>query len=80
MKSAKHRLSGQMGQIKVVASYLFKCLQKITITDLALLLQHLLTCKKKILVFKFFFKAGRALHEARQRNCKVIDIDNFINL
>ncbi len=57
----------------MVALYTF--LQKNTITDLADL-QHLLTCNNNLV-----FKAGRALHEACQRNCKVIEPDkvNFIH-
>ncbi len=42
-----------------VASYLFKFLQKITIADLALLLQHLLTCNNNF-YWSEFFKADRA--------------------
>ncbi len=39
--------------------FLYSFLQKITITDLALLLQHLLTCKDNC-YWSEFFKAGRA--------------------
>ncbi len=54
--------SAKMGQIRLWhhISYLF-FLQKITITDLALLLQHLLTCNNIYYCLSFLRRAGQSV-------------------